>query len=232
MTLTSPIAEVTQITGTTALSIPAGTTLQRPSVPVAADLRFNQDSLQLEYYDGTSWIVAGTDIQAISSDTFVGDNSTTVFNLSEAAADSANLLISINGVVQHAGVAYGVVGTVLTFTTAPAGTDTIDVRNITRSYSFDLISDSGGATKVETVGNEVVLSTGSTSRVTVTANGILDLTSAETLRLPQYTTIETNALATPSDGDTVYVTDGDTGSPCLAVYDGTNWQKVLFDGVL
>jgi hypothetical protein len=32
--------------------------------------------------------------------------------------------------------------------------------------------------------------------------------------------------ASPTAGDVVYLTDGDAGRPCIAVYDGTNWRTV------
>ena len=38
------------------LQIPSGTTAQRPSSPTTADLRYNTDLGDFEYYDGTEWI--------------------------------------------------------------------------------------------------------------------------------------------------------------------------------
>lgn len=43
------------------------------------------------------------------------------------------------------------------------------------------------------------------------------------------TTLE--ALVTAGDviaGDVAYCSDGDAGSPCLAVYDGTAWKRIAF----
>lgn len=31
-----------------------------------------------------------------------------------------------------------------------------------------------------------------------------------------------------TDGDVSYCSNGDAGSPCLAVYNGTNWKKIAF----
>jgi hypothetical protein len=39
------------------------------------------------------------------------------------------------------------------------------------------------------------------------------------------TTAELEAL-TAAQGDIAYCSDGDAGSKCLAVYDGTNWLRV------
>lgn len=42
--------------GTGAAQMPSGTTLQRPGVPVAGDMRFNTTTTQMEYYNGTIWV--------------------------------------------------------------------------------------------------------------------------------------------------------------------------------
>jgi hypothetical protein len=47
-----------------------------------------------------------------------------------------------------------------------------------------------------------------------------------------HTRTETLALTGMQVGETVYVSDGDSGAPCLAVYNGTNWKSVFFDGNL
>ena len=47
------------------------------------------------------------------------------------------------------------------------------------------------------------------------------------LRLqPRYTA--DNGALTPSAGDIQYLVDGDAGSACLGVYDGSNWRVVRF----
>ena len=48
------------------------------------------------------------------------DSSTTVYTLDQGVADANNLLLSIGGVIQEPNVAFTAVGTVLTFTSAPA----------------------------------------------------------------------------------------------------------------
>ncbi len=219
LTLTSP--DVSQLSVKDAVNMPTGSTVQRPSTPAAGDTRFNTDTLALEYYDGTQWVVAGTDFQAISADSFSGDDVTTLFTLSEAAANNSNLIISINGVVQAPGVSYSVAGDQLTFVSAPATGDEVDVRNITRSYSFDFISDSLGTTKIEVASGNVV----------VTTPGVLDASAAERVRFPTYTVAQTLALSAPVSGDTVFVSDA-TPDPTLAVYDGSNWKALTVTGNL
>lgn len=49
------------------------------------------------------------------------------------------------------------------------------------------------------------------------------------LRLAQIVTADLGtALGTtsPSAGDVCYLTDGDAGTPCVAVYDGTKWRVI------
>jgi hypothetical protein len=58
---TSPRA-VLDINSTSAMITPAGTTGQRPAVPVTAMLRFNSTGVNMEYYNGSSW-------KAFSADT-------------------------------------------------------------------------------------------------------------------------------------------------------------------
>jgi len=51
------------------------------------------------------------------------------------------------------------------------------------------------------------------------------------LRLQQTVTADLGTdpgTTSPTAGDLVYLTDGDAGSPCLGVYDGTGWKIVRF----
>lgn len=47
---------ITTFSGTGSLTLPGGTSAQRPSAPVAGQIRVIQgDLISLEYYNGTSW---------------------------------------------------------------------------------------------------------------------------------------------------------------------------------
>jgi hypothetical protein len=48
----------------------------------------------------------------------------------------------------------------------------------------------------------------------------------DVLRMAQRLTADNSLLTGSVAGDIIYLTDGDAGSPCLAVYDGTNWRVV------
>jgi len=198
---------------TTALQIAVGNTAQRPATPSTGDLRFNTTETAVEVYNGTGWETVGQDTTTITSQTFSGDNSTVAFTLSTSAT-TASVIVSINGTVQTPTTAYSVSGTTLTFTEAPASGDAIEVRQITATTTVTAITNGTG------------------NSITVDANGIAQFSTIHSLQLPIYTVTEANALTNKSAGQMIYVSNGNGGSPCLAVYNGSNWQQVRFDGVI
>jgi len=52
------------------------------------------------------------------------------------------------------------------------------------------------------------------------------------VRLGQIDTATLNALGFQGEGSTAYCSDGDAGSPCLAVFDGTNWRRISFGAAI
>lgn len=59
------------------------------------------------------------------------------------------------------------------------------------------------------------------------ANGIVNIRNVA--RLFNLATADLGTAVgttSPSPGDLVFLTDGDAGSPCLSVYDGTGWKVV------
>jgi hypothetical protein len=103
-------------------------------------------------------------------------------------------------------------GTTLTFTEAPASGDAIEVRQITATTTVTAITNGTG------------------NSITVDANGIAQFSTIHSLQLPTYTVTEANSLTNTSAGQMIYVSNGDSGSPTLAVYNGSTWQKVTFSG--
>ena len=65
------------------------------------------------------------------SRTGTGDGSTTTFTVTSGTA-VANVLVFLNGIVQRPTTDYTISGTTLTFGTAPAASDRIDVRELPR----------------------------------------------------------------------------------------------------
>jgi len=69
--------------------------------------------------------------------------------------------------------------------------------------------------------------------LTVTPTGTLTLAPTtgvvkiqNVLRLQQLTTAQITARTGVAAGDCAYATDGDAGTPCLTVYDGSQWRVV------
>lgn len=121
----APTGGATAIINTTSgLVIPVGNTAQRPAPASTGTMRFNTSLGRVEIYDGAGWedLVAN-----ITNQTLNGDNSTLVFTLDRDSTTAATLVM-LNGVVQLPVTAYSVTGNSLTFTQAPAVSDTIDIR--------------------------------------------------------------------------------------------------------
>ena len=157
--------------GTNALTVPAGTTGERPP-GTAGDVRVNTTTGNFEYYNGLAWIEI-TPVAPLSSDEFNGDGSTVNFTLSQNGT-SDGTLVSINGVVQRPGQSYSVSGTTLTFVEAPLAGDVIDVRLLSTAVSFSTLSDE----------NTSVAVNDTAETVTSTVNGNVVLTVSNAAILP------------------------------------------------
>ena len=140
-----------QVAGTSSVVLTKGTTAQRPSTGIAGMLRYNTTTDEYEYFDGSTsqWSSFGTEFTIIASETFAGDDVTVAFTLSSSQT-TASCIVSINGVVQVPTTAYGVSGTTLTFTEAPATGDVIEVRQLTTTTSIEGVSD--GVASITTQG--------------------------------------------------------------------------------
>ena len=68
------------------------------------------------------------------------------------------------------------------------------------------------------------------NRVEVLTNGIVDISTAQSVQLPTYTVAEAANIANVASGQMIYVSNGDGGNPTLAVYSVDNWKKVAFSG--
>ena len=132
----------------TALQLPTGTNVERPSAPVEGQIRFNEDTTKVEVYDGTDWVSVGGTSGAISTQAFSGDGSTTDFTLN-SDADSATVMVTLNGVVQEPTVAYTVSGTTLSFSEAPSATDRIEVRKLGVLSTIRSVVDSDSDTSIQ-----------------------------------------------------------------------------------
>lgn len=223
------------INDTSAVKMPSGVTGHRPLTPLAGHLRFNTSNNILEYYNGTDWVSTASDFGLITSEQFTGDDSTTIFTLATPATTNSVLVI-IQGVTQIPVAAYTVSGSTLTLTQAPALGDIIEVRTISSNYTITQVADTDGDTYIEvestTDDDNIRFTTAGTERVVIDENGILDASNAHSVQLPDYTVAEATALTNVVAGQTIYVSDGDAGQPCAAIYDGTTWKRVALGATI
>jgi hypothetical protein len=106
--------------GSTGVVMPVGTNANRTANPVAGMFRFNTDSAQIEFYNGTVWntLTSGGSI-TYTVDTFTGTGSQTTWTMSTAVAVN-QIQVYIGGVYQIPITNYTTSGTTLTITPAVA----------------------------------------------------------------------------------------------------------------
>ena len=211
--------------GNIGVVLPVGNTAQRTS-SVQGTLRFNSQTLQLEVYDGTNWVPASGEQSVITNQTLEGDGVTTTFTLNQATTAVA-IIVTINGVQQTPDTAYTVASDQITFATAPAVGDVIQVRFIASTTTVTELSNSNGNTLVRVYNTPAIAFTISSSNaMVINSNSVVDTTGSQGVVLPGYTVLQTANLATPASGQMIFVTNGDAGNPCLAIYSGGAWKRV------
>jgi hypothetical protein len=201
-----------QVDSTGGFTIPVGNTAQRPASPDTGTIRWNTSLGIVEVWDGLAWEGVGEDLAVISDQTITGDGSTLQFPLDQTTTANA-IIVSTNGVVQKPATAYTVAGNVITFAEAPLSTDVIDVRFIAELSVVNAITNDGGA-----------------NSISVDNSGVGNLLTLQSLQLPIYNVTQANALPNVSSGQIIYVSNGDNGNPCLAVYSVDAWKIVALGG--
>ena len=157
------------IEGTSGFEVPVGNISQRPGSPNEGTLRWNSEDVTLEIYDGSAW--SGVGKATVVADDFDGDDATTAFTLSDDA-ETDNIIVTLNGVVQLPTTDYSVSGNVLTFTEAPHTGDKIDVRLLQTVASGGNYGDSNVATYLTSyTGNISSGNISTTGNITGNVNG-------------------------------------------------------------
>ena len=156
--------------------LPAGSIGDRPASPYAGMFRFSTTSNVIEWYDGTAWKSATTDFTIVTANIQTGNGSTTAFTIPIANATTAGTIVSINGVVQEPVTAYSISGSTVTFTEAPAATDTIDFRVFVTTTQVTAVTDTAGNTGLffdqPTIGSQITtFKTAGVERFSIQANG-------------------------------------------------------------
>lgn len=163
------------VAGSEAFIPPIGNTAARPASPSEGMLRYNNETKDLEVYDGTAWLSTGPNVGTAVLDTFSGNDVLQLFTLS-VQTQTNNTFVTINGAVQHPGVAYTVTGDALTFTEAPATGDEIQVRTFQPNLQIiNIIADADSTTKIqmeETLAEEIIrFDTAGVERMVISATG-------------------------------------------------------------
>ena len=172
---TPTLGSVVKFNSTDSIQVPVGSTADRPgnsgNVDVTGMMRYSTTLSALEFYNGTTWIPAGSDstFTIITSDQFTGDGVQDTYTLS-ANTTTNGTMVSINGVVQIPTFSYSITVDQLLFTEIPAVGDLIDVRILTTT---------------QTTGSEISSSNGLNSFMATDADGaqLYSGTSAKTLRV-------------------------------------------------
>jgi len=215
-----PDANTVTVFGTTsAIGLPVGGNVARPSSPNAGQLRYNSDYASIEFYNGTGWVSI---INSIDGQNFFGDGSTTTFTLNHYA-NSNGIIVNINGTIQQPNFAYTVSGNQITFSQAPGVSDQIDIRFLAAAESA-----------VVTSANTTIVSA---PNVTVgTTLTIVDSFSNTAYRSVRYTISSTNPydsqmseiMLVQNNGTVIINNFGilNTGANTVSYYANTNGSTV------
>ena len=166
----------------------------------------------------------GRDIQygTINKQSFTANGSTTVFTLDQGVADANNLIVSIGGVVQEPNVAYTAVGTVLTFTTAPANAAVVwavylGTEEGTPESSSEKVTYQTGTANGTTTPLTLNKSVPTSSSIIVTLDGLVQKPEIE------FTVDGTTLtfISAPSSGLSIVVYYLVTSNPMSSVPDGS-----------
>jgi hypothetical protein len=224
----------TRIVGTDAFYVPVGNTAERPASPDVGALRFNTTNSQLEIWDGSQWDSATGDLSVISNQTITPDGVTASFTLDQTAT-ADTILVSINGVMQTPAVDYTVSGTTITFTSTPLASDIIQVRFIASTATVTGIQNGNSSVLINTTAGNAVATINGVANVAVFASSgvyVSTLSASANLALPVYTVAAATALSGIATGQLIYVSNGDSGNPCLAVYSGGAWKRIALGATI
>lgn len=230
---------ITKTTGTWGFVVPVGNTAQRPDYPnyIAVDAgttRFNTTVNAMEVWTGSAWQIVGSQAGNVSvgDQQITPDGSSSSYALNQAST-AAGILVTLNGVAQIPNVAYTVTGNTLTFLETPLSSDIVDIRFLTSATAPSVLYNSTANSAVQVTDTpQINFIVNNTTRAAITAAGIMDLSTGHSLQLPVYSVATANVLGNVSNGELIYVSDGDSGNPCLAVYSAGAWRRVALGATI
>ena len=106
-----------------ATRLPVGNSIIAPDHPVDGQIRFNKDNNSVEYYANSAWnrFSKFGKIDVVK-DTFIGNGTDFQFSpLSKSyqSGRETDVLVFVGSIFQDPGVAYNMIGDVISFTSAP-----------------------------------------------------------------------------------------------------------------
>jgi hypothetical protein len=117
---------LTIISGTSALQLPSGTTVQQPSNAYPGAIRWNTSISSIEVYSDPTWIPL---LSEINNQVITPDGVSNNYVL-DYVSTAEGIIVSINGTLQQPGTAYTVSGSTISFTEVPLVSDIISIRFI------------------------------------------------------------------------------------------------------
>jgi hypothetical protein len=214
-----------KILGTDGFVVPAGDTGERPDPTDQGTLRFNTLTNQLEVWTGSEWDGVGGQ-SVITNQTIDPDGVTDTYTLDQSST-AEGILVTLNGVQQTPGSAYIVSGDQITFSEIPLITDIIQVRFIAAVSTIAGLTNSTANSSV-TVTNtpSIVFEIDNADVAIIDNNKIFNIANCHSLQLSVYDVANATALTNVADGQIIYVSNGNSGNPCLAVYSINGWKQV------
>jgi len=140
---------------TDAIELPAGTTGQRPSSPVAGMFRYNSTDSQFEGYTDEWGAIAGGGSVEVEKNIYTGDGSDVTFDTTTAIVSENNVQIYLDGVYQSKDN-YATSGSTVTFSTAPPNGVSIELIHILSANATiirDTLTGDGSATAFNLTAN-------------------------------------------------------------------------------
>jgi len=182
------------------------------------------------YVYGNGYFLTGVSSSGslVTNQTLTGDGSTTAFALDAANATSNSIFVTTNGLAQTPDVDYVVTGNTVTFSTAPALGDVMQVRYLANNLTTvtTTYNNSNVAAFLPTYSGAVTASTVSTTG-NIIAGGITQNYVYTVLALPSAGSAGAGARAFVSNANTTafYAVVGTGGSNTVPVFsDGTAWR--------
>ena len=226
---------IVKITGGAGFVVPVGNTAQRPSPVDSGTLRLNSTLNELEVYAAGSWQTVGSGAGniTVTDQQITPDGTNTVYTLDQATT-APSIMVAINGVTQTPNDGYTVTGNLITFVEAPLSSDYVDVRFLTSAVATPgslYNTDADSSVQVNDV-PEISFTVNNTVRTKITANGIVDISTGRSIKMPLYTVSQADALTGRTEGEMIYVQNGDSGAACLAVFAGGAWKRVVLGAAI